>query len=62
MRRYVSGPPGPPGPPGLPGASGASGHGGYTFNTQEVAERVLSLMNGECYRTLPIKRRYVERT
>lgn len=46
IRRYVAGPPGPPGAPGPPG-SGASGHGGYTFNTQEVAERVLTLMNGE---------------
>lgn len=38
MRQYLIGPPGPPGPPGVPG--------GYGFNTQEVAGRVLSLMNG----------------
>ncbi len=53
MRRYVAGSPGPPGPPGGPGV------GSYTFNTQEVAERVLSLMNGECYKMtyrLPIKK------
>lgn len=68
MRRYVSGPPGPPGPPGAstpsgppgpPGPPGAPGHGSYRFNTQEVAERVLSLMNGECYSwtdRLPIKK------
>lgn len=44
MRRYVSGPPGPPGPPG------ATDQGSYRINTQEVADRVLSLMNGKCYR------------
>lgn len=42
VRRYIAGPPGPPGPPGYPGYSS------YTFNMQEVAERVLSLMSGEC--------------
>lgn len=41
VQRYVAGPPGPPGPPGAPG------FGSYGVNTQEVAERVLSLMNGE---------------
>ena len=46
VRRHVAGPPGPPGPPGLPGAPGL---GSFKFNTQEVAERVLSLMNGESY-------------
>ena len=44
MRRYVSGPPGPPGPPG------GTDHGSYRINTQEVADRVLSLMSGKCYR------------
>lgn len=38
VRQYLIGPPGPPGPPGVPG--------GYGFNTQEVAGRVLRLMNG----------------
>lgn len=42
MRRYIAGPPGPQGPPGAPG------YGSYSFNTQEVAERVLSLMSGRC--------------
>lgn len=41
MRRYVAGTPGPPGPPGAPG------QGSYGINTQEVAERVLTLLNGE---------------
>lgn len=41
VRAYIAGPPGPPGPPGGPG------FGGYPFNTQELAERVFSLMNGE---------------
>lgn len=41
VRRFVS-VPGPPGPPGAPG------HGGYGFDQQEVAERVLGLLNGEC--------------
>lgn len=44
MRRYVAGPPGPPGPAGAPGG------GSYRFKMQEVAESVLSLMNGECHR------------
>lgn len=44
VRRYVGGTPGPPGPPGAPGL------GSNRFNTQEVADRVLTLMNGECYR------------
>ena len=44
VRRYVSGPPGPPGPPG------DTDHGSYRINTQEVANRVLSLMNGKSYR------------
>jgi len=38
VRQYLIGPPGPPGPPGVPG--------GYGFNTQEVAGRVLNLING----------------
>lgn len=42
VRRYIAGYPGPPGSPG------AAGPDGYAFNTQGVAERVLSLMNGEC--------------
>lgn len=42
VRRYVAGPPGPPGPAGAPG------RGSNRFNIQEVAERVLRLMNGEC--------------
>ncbi|KAA0721974.1 Collagen alpha-1(XVII) chain 180 kDa bullous pemphigoid antigen 2 [Triplophysa tibetana] len=37
VRQYLIGPPGRPGPPGVPG--------GYGFNTQEVAGRVLRLMN-----------------
>lgn len=41
VRAYITGPPGPPGPPGGPG------YGGYPFNTQDLAERVYSLMNGE---------------
>lgn len=41
VRQYLIGPPGPPGPPGVPG--------GYGFNTQEVAGRVLRLMNGMCH-------------
>lgn len=40
VRRYVSGPPGPPGPAGPPG------RGSGRLSNQEVAERVLSLMNG----------------
>lgn len=43
MRKYVTGPPGLPGPPGAPG-QGSSG-----FSMQEVAERVLSMMSGECH-------------
>lgn len=35
VRQYLVGPPGPPGAPGIPG-----------LNPQEVAGRVLSLMNG----------------
>lgn len=53
MRQYVAGPPGPPGPPGTPGI------GSYILNTHEVAEHVLGLMNGECYKGthgLPIKK------
>lgn len=41
VRRYVAGPPGPPGPPG------DLGLGSPSFNTQEVAERVLSFLAGE---------------
>lgn len=41
VRAYIAGPPGPPGPPGGPG------FGVYPFNTQDLAERVYSLMNGE---------------
>lgn len=41
VRKYVTGPPGPPGPPG------ASGRGSSRLNTQEVAERVVSMMSGE---------------
>ena len=41
VRRYVAGPPGPPGPPG-----------GEIFNIQQVAEQVLSLMNGELQNNL----------
>ncbi|KAM7418398.1 hypothetical protein PAMA_015835 [Pampus argenteus] len=40
VRRYITGPPGPPGPPASPGRSS-----NYGFNTQEVAERVLSLLS-----------------
>lgn len=40
VRRYISGPPGPPGPPGAPS------RGSGRPSNQEVAERVLSLMNG----------------
>lgn len=47
MRRYVSGPPGPPGPPAAPS------HDNSGFNPEEVAERVLRLMTGECYRWTP---------
>lgn len=43
----MAGTPGPPGPPGAPGP------GSYGFNTQEVAERVLVLMNGECHCMAP---------
>lgn len=35
VRQYLVGPPGPPGAPGIPG-----------LNPQEVAGRVLNLMNG----------------
>lgn len=45
VRKYVAGPPGPPGLPGAPG------HGSSRFNVQEVAERVLSMMSGECLRS-----------
>lgn len=44
VRRYVSGAPGPPGPAGAPG------RGSNRFSMQEVAERVLSIMNGGCDR------------
>lgn len=45
MRKYVIGPPGLPGPPGAPG------QGSARFSTEEVAERVLSMMSGECQGT-----------
>lgn len=41
VRQYLIGPPGPPGPPGV--------QSGYGFNTQEVAGRVMSLINGRKY-------------
>lgn len=41
VRKYLAGPPGPPGPPG------ASSHSSSRFSTQEVAERVVSMMSGE---------------
>lgn len=45
VRKYIAGPPGPPGPPGAPG------RGSSRFSTQEVAERVFSMMSGECCRS-----------
>lgn len=45
VRKYVAGPPGQPGPPGAPG------RGSSRVSVQEVAERVLSMMSGECLRS-----------
>lgn len=47
MRRDLAGTAGTAGPPGPPGAPGLGSDG---FNTQDVADRVLTLMNGECSR------------
>lgn len=50
MRRFVAGPPGPPGLPGTPGSSGTPRSGDpshyYNQHPQDIAEKVLSLMNG----------------
>lgn len=52
IRRYISGPPGPPGPAGPPS------RGNGRPSNQEVAERVLSLMNGTGYRRTSRSQRY----
>lgn len=41
VRAYLTGPPGPPGPPG------GLGIGSFTFNPQEVADHVYSLLSRE---------------
>lgn len=42
------GPPGPPGTPGTPGTPGAGGGASQTnYNTQELAEYVIRIINGE---------------
>ena len=44
MRRILIGPPGAPGLPGTPAAPGAGSYG--ATDPQEVAARVLSMLNG----------------